>query len=86
MGEQPISWLSTPELCTRLGVSRSSLRRWSQSGVLREGQHWVRMNPCCPRSDQLWQPERCDEQLNRQRPHRLRSAAGERPKPWSAHH
>ena len=68
MGEQPITWLSTPELCTHLGVSRSSLRRWSQSGVLREGQHWVRKNPCRPRSDQLWQLERCAEQLRRTRP------------------
>ena len=86
MEKQQLTWLSTPELCSHLGVSRSSLRRWSQSGVLREGQHWVRMNPCCPRSDQLWQPERCAEQLNRQRPHRRPAAAGARPTPWSAHH
>jgi hypothetical protein len=69
MVEQATLWVSTPELCTRLQVSRSSLRRWVQSGLLREGQHWVRMNPCCPRSHQLWQLERCAEQINRQRPH-----------------
>jgi hypothetical protein len=70
MVEQRTTWLSTPQLCAQLDVSRSSLRRWCRIGLLREGQHWVRLNPCCPRSDQLWQPERCREQINRQRPHR----------------
>ncbi|NDD70361.1 MAG: DNA-binding protein, partial [Synechococcaceae bacterium WB9_4xC_028] len=40
-----ISWLTTPELCSQLGISRSTLRRWCRRGVLREGQHWIRMNP-----------------------------------------
>ena len=72
MAEPTIAWLGTAQLCRELGVSRSSLRRWSRTGVMREGQHWIRMNPCCPHSDQLWQLERCAEQLNRQRPHRRR--------------
>jgi hypothetical protein len=84
MQPHPDSWLSTPELCAILGVSRSSLRRWCKGGVLREGQHWVRMNPGCPRSDQLWQPDRCSEQLNRQRPYHLRSGVGAPLMPWSA--
>ena len=65
-----ISWLTTPELCSQLGISRSTLRLWCRRGVLREGQHWIRMNPSCPHSNQLWQPERCASQLNRQQPHR----------------
>ena len=68
MTQTAIVWASTSECCATLGVSRSSLRRWRQSGLLREGQHWVRMNPCCPRSDQLWSIERCALQLNRRRP------------------
>ncbi len=67
MQPDPSPWLRTPELCRHLTISRSTLRRWRQVGILRQGQHWVRLNPCCPRSDHLWHLERCTEQLRRQR-------------------
>ena len=40
-----ISWLTTQELCSQLGISRSKLCRWQQRRVLMQSIHWVRKNP-----------------------------------------
>ncbi|WP_411877174.1 hypothetical protein [Vulcanococcus limneticus] len=52
-------WLETAALCQRLAISRSTLCRWRQRRVLRQGIHWVRKNPAAPRSDHLWHLDHC---------------------------
>jgi len=64
---EPCTWINTHQLCAQLPISRVTLHRWRRRGLLREGQHWVRKNPCRPHSDQLWQLERCAELLRRTR-------------------
>jgi hypothetical protein len=54
-------WLETAALCQRLTISRSTLCRWRQRRVLRQGVHWVRKNPAAPRSDHLWHLDHCKE-------------------------
>jgi hypothetical protein len=66
---QSCEWLETADLCRSLAVSRSTLGRWRRREVLRQGQHWVRKNPAAPRSDLLWNCERCSALLRgRRRP------------------
>jgi predicted DNA-binding transcriptional regulator AlpA len=64
MAGQADRWISTPELCAELAISRTTLYRWRQRGVLRQGLHWVRKNPGAPRSDHLWSPTACRVALN----------------------
>jgi len=52
-------WLDTSTLCKELAISRSTLARWRERGLLRAGQHWARKNPAAPRSDLLWHRHRC---------------------------
>ncbi len=59
MKARPSDWLDTPALCQELRISRSTLSRWRSRGLLCSGQHWVRKNPTCPRSDLLWHRRRC---------------------------
>jgi hypothetical protein len=56
-------WLATPAPCQELRISRSTLSRWRQRGLLRSGHHWARKNPACPRSDLLWHGQRCQAAL-----------------------
>jgi hypothetical protein len=65
MQSRPDHWLSTPELCRQLKISRSTLCRWQQRRLLREGVHWVRKNPAAPRSRQLWSHQACLALLQR---------------------
>ncbi len=67
--DQACEWLETADLCRNLAVSRSTLGRWRRREVFRQGQHWVRKNPAAPRSDLLWNRERCSALLRgRRRP------------------
>ena len=66
---QSCAWLETADLCRNLAISRSTLGRWRRRELLRQGQHWVRKNPAAPRSDLLWNRERCSALLRgRHRP------------------
>ena len=65
---QSCEWLETADLCRSLAVSRSTLGRWRRRELLRQGQHWVRKNPAAPRSDLLWNRERCSALLRGRRP------------------
>jgi hypothetical protein len=69
MQAQVSEWLETAALCRSLSVSRSTLGRWRHRELLREGQHRVHKNPATPRSDLLWNRERCSALLRgRRRP------------------
>ena len=69
MTETAVIWLSTAQLCRDLAVSRSTLCRWQQRKVLRQGVHWVRKNPTAVHSDQLWCLEACQALLQKHRHH-----------------
>jgi len=62
-----ISWLTTQELCSQLGISRSKLCRWQQRRVLRQSIHWVRKNPTTSKSSLLWNLATCRALLQPQR-------------------
>ena len=57
--------LETAEISTRLRVSRQTLWRLRRRRLLKEGQHWTRKTPGCPRSDILWHVIRCELALGR---------------------
>jgi hypothetical protein len=58
-------WLETSEVIIRLAISRQTLWRLRRHRILREGQHWTRKTPGCPRSDLLWHLPRCELALRR---------------------
>ena len=58
-------WLETAEISTRLRVSRQTLWRLRRRRLLKEGQHWTRKTPGCPRSDILWHSLRGELALGR---------------------
>ncbi len=62
-GEPASCWLETPDLCSVLAISRSTLGRWRRRGLLIAGHHWVRKNPAAPQSDLLWHHGRCSALL-----------------------
>jgi hypothetical protein len=61
--EAPPCWLETPDICSALAISRSTLGRWRRRGLLIEGHHWVRKNPAAPHSDLIWHHGRCSALL-----------------------
>jgi len=58
-------WLDTSDAIRQLQISRQTLWRGRQQRILREGHHWTRKTPGCPRSDLLWQLPRCELALRR---------------------
>jgi hypothetical protein len=58
-------WLETSNAIRHLQISRQTLWRLRQQRILREGHHWTRKTPGCPRSDLLWHLPRCDLALRR---------------------
>jgi hypothetical protein len=53
-------WLETSAMIIHLGISRQTLWRLRRVRILREGHHWTRKTPGCPRSDLLWHTGRCE--------------------------
>ena len=58
-------WLETSALILHLRISRQTLWRLRRQRILREGHHWSRKTPGCPRSDLLWHVQRCELALGR---------------------
>ena len=58
-------WLTTAELCSHLGISRSTLFAIRRSGLLKDGRHLVAKNPTSARSHLLWHRQRCELALGR---------------------
>ena len=58
-------WLTTPELCTHLAISRSTLFAIRRSGLFKDGRHLVTKNPTASRSHLLWHLQRCELALGR---------------------
>lgn len=48
------NWVSTSVMKTRLGCSRDTLIRLKNTGFLRQGQHWRKVNPEAVRGTYLW--------------------------------
>ena len=60
-------WVSTVEMCERLGICRSTLYRVrTTSGLMKEGQHFIRKNPTSVRCGHLlWSPEQVGSVFSR---------------------
>jgi len=65
MGTSQEQWLETAVIGRHLGISRQTLWRLRRLRILREGHHWTRKTPGCPRSDLLWHRSRCELALRR---------------------
>jgi len=52
-------------MAEHLRISRQTLWRLRRHRILREGHHWTRKTPGCPRSDLLWHRSRCELALRR---------------------
>lgn len=65
MGIGQEQWLETAVIGRHLAISRQTLWRLRRLRILREGHHWTRKTPGCPRSDLLWHRTRCELALRR---------------------
>lgn len=58
-------WLTTAQASIQLGISRKTLFRLKQQGILKPERHWARKNPGRRCSDLLWHIHRCQLTLGR---------------------
>jgi hypothetical protein len=58
-------WISTAQASIQLGISRKTLFRLKQQGILKQERHWARKNPGRRCSDLLWHIQRCQLTLGR---------------------
>lgn len=58
-------WIPTAQASVMLGISRKTLFRLKQQGILKPERHWARKNPARRSSDLLWHIQRCQLALGR---------------------
>lgn len=58
-------WVDTPGILRHLCLSRATLNRLRQEGVLVERRHYIKKNPTVTRGVFLWNVQRCDLALDR---------------------
>ena len=58
-------WVDTRGILQHLCISRTTLDRLRQEGVLVERRHYVKKNPTSSRGVFLWNTQRCDLALDR---------------------
>lgn len=63
--ESPYLWVETKAILGHLSISRATLNRLRQEGVLVEKRHYIKKNPMASRGVFLWNIQRCDLALDR---------------------
>ena len=58
-------WIPTAQASLLLGISRKTLFRLKNQGILKPERHWARKNPSRRCSDLLWHIQRCQLALGR---------------------
>ncbi|NDC16116.1 MAG: hypothetical protein EBZ76_13385 [Synechococcaceae bacterium WB9_2_170] len=58
-------WVETRAIVRHLSISRTTLDRLRQEGVLVERRHYIKKNPLAARGVFLWHRQRCDLALHR---------------------
>jgi hypothetical protein len=61
----PYLWVDTKAILEHLSMSRATLDRLHQEGVLVEKRHFIKKNPTASRGVFLWNVQRCDLALDR---------------------
>ena len=61
----PSLWVDTKAILHHLSISRTTLDRLRQEGVLVEKWHYIKKNPTAMRGVFLWNRQRCDLALDR---------------------
>jgi hypothetical protein len=61
----PSLWVDTKAILRHLSISRATLDRLRQEGVLVEKRHYIKKNPMAMRGVFLWNRQRCDLALDR---------------------
>ena len=61
----PYLWVDTKAILEHLSMSRATLGRLRQEGVLVEKRHFIKKNPTAARGLFLWNVQRCDLALDR---------------------
>ena len=61
----PYQWVDTKAILEHLSMSRATLDRLRQEGVLVEKRHFIKKNPTAARGVFLWNVQRCDLALDR---------------------
>ena len=61
----PYLWVDTKAILEYLSMSRTTLDRLRQEGVLVEKRHFIKKNPTAARGVFLWNVQRCDLALDR---------------------
>lgn len=61
----PYLWVDTKAILEHLSMSRATLDRLHQEGVLVEKRHFIKKNPTASRGVFLWNVQCCDLALNR---------------------
>ena len=61
----PYLWVDTKAILEHLSMSRATLDRLRQEGVLVEKRHFIKKNPTAARGVFLWNVQRCDLALDR---------------------
>lgn len=61
----PCLWVDTKAILEHLSMSRATLDRLRQEGVLVEKRHFIKKNPTAARGVFLWNVQRCDLALDR---------------------
>ncbi len=59
------AWINTNSIADRLGISKKTIYRMKNAGVLVKGRHWIRSNPGAPKSPMVWHYQRCEIALGR---------------------